>query len=91
MKIRGSKEGHVILEEVFSGVELITSDGENMGICMRDTGFEFSYQGVWYSAKNGILEPMKTSDRGNVLVDQSDKDDACSPGPRSADPAATGN
>ena len=41
-----------------------------MSICMRDTGFEFNYQGKWYFAKEGFVEPFKTSIRGNYLVDQ---------------------
>ena len=83
-------EDGLVLKHVYSGVSLITSDGEHMGICMRDSGFEFNYQGKWYSAKNGVVESqedesaryanLQTSDRGNVLVDQSEKNDSVKEG-----------
>ena len=59
MKIEANKEG-IVLKEVYSGVTLITRDGEEIGICMRDSGFEFSYQGIWYSAQKGVLKKMKS-------------------------------
>jgi hypothetical protein len=45
---------------------LITEKGEEMYICMRDSGFEFTYQGVNYEAKNGGMyrvtrEPVETA------------------------------
>ena len=58
MKIRANYRGEIVLEEVYSGVGLETSDGETMGICMRDSGFEFNYNGTWYSAKKGVVEKM---------------------------------
>ncbi len=70
MKLIVGKDGVIQLEEVFCGVLLKTRDGEVMSICMRDTGFEFSYQGKQYFAKEGYLEKFKTSVRGNPLVDQ---------------------
>ena len=59
MKIGTTKNGEIVLTEVYSGVLLETRDKETMGICMRDTGFEFNYNGVWYEAKQGILREMK--------------------------------
>ena len=47
--------GDVVLKEVYSGVKLETAYGEEFGICMRDTGFEFNYGGGWWEAKNGGL------------------------------------
>jgi len=58
MKLTTDENGEIILEEVFSGVGLKTRDGEFMGICMRDTGFEFNYQGTWYEAKGGIIRKL---------------------------------
>lgn len=55
MKISVDEDGCFLLEEVFSGVGLKTRDGEYMGICMRDTGFEFNYQGTWYYAQKGVV------------------------------------
>lgn len=41
MKIEHDEEG-VVLKDVFSGVKLVTDEGNCMGICMRDDTFEFS-------------------------------------------------
>ena len=46
----------VQLEEVFSGLKLKTKEGEEIFICMRDSGFEFTYQDITYSAKLGVLK-----------------------------------
>ena len=59
MKIEVDEEGDIILKEVFSGVGLETEYGEKMGICMRDSGFEFSYAGECYSAQQGVLTKME--------------------------------
>jgi hypothetical protein len=56
------KDGEIILKEVFSGVGLETDSGETMGICMRDSGFEFNYGGKWYEAKGGRVSPTGCSD-----------------------------
>ena len=45
MKINAIDKGEILLTEVYSGVLLRTNDGETMGICMRDSGFEFNYEG----------------------------------------------
>ncbi len=58
MKIEINEEHDFILKEVFSGVGLESEDGEEFGICMRDSGFEFHYEGIWYEAKNGTLKEM---------------------------------
>lgn len=60
MKLTTDESG-IVLEEVYSGIGLKTRDGEFMGICMRDTGFEFNYQGTWYEAKNGIVRKLNVS------------------------------
>lgn len=77
MKITTENQ-EIILEEVFNGVTLRTSAGETMSIQMRDSGFELCYQGKLYFAKQGYLEPFKTSERGNILVNQHHTEDvAC--------------
>ena len=48
----------VVLKEVYSGVTLETAYGEELGICMRDAGFEFNYCGVWWEAKNGEVRRL---------------------------------
>lgn len=69
MKIEVNEKNGITLKEVYTGVSLETSDGETMGICMRDSGFEFSYQGKWYEAKNGVLKEMKL--RTNIIDSKS--------------------
>ena len=68
MKISVDKNRNIVLEEVFSGIGLKTRDGEFMGICMRDSGFEINYGGKWYEAKNGKLNELASSmpDTGGV-------------------------
>ena len=58
MRLQVDEDGQILLTEVYSGVGLKTSDGEFMGICMRDTGFEFNYNGMWYEAKCGVIKKM---------------------------------
>lgn len=70
MKITTNQDNLIQLEEVFNPIVLKTADGEEMTICMRDTGFEFKYQGEWYFAKKGYIEPFHKSIRGNYLVKQ---------------------
>ena len=82
MKLTTNEQGVIQLEEVFSGIILKTKDGEEMSICMRDSGFEFNYQGEWYFAKEGFVEPFKRSSRGNLLADQRhEEEDLVAPGP----------
>jgi hypothetical protein len=59
MKINTTDKGEILLTEVYSGVLLRTDDGETMGICMRDSGFEFNYNGDWYSAQKGVVTKEK--------------------------------
>jgi hypothetical protein len=58
MKITVNKENTMQLEKVFNSIVLKTSYGEEMYICMRDSGFEFNYQGKWYFAKEGYIEAL---------------------------------
>lgn len=82
MKVTVNEHGLIQLEEVFNGIILKTQNGEEMSINMRDGGFEFRYQGEWYFAKEGFVEPFKKSSRGNYLVDQRhEEEDSVAPGP----------
>ena len=56
MRIESDRQGDITLSEVYEVIKLETEDGEILSICMRDSGFEISYDGVWYEAKcyNGI-------------------------------------
>lgn len=55
MKIEIGEDNIIELKEVYNGIRLISNDGEIFAICMRDSGFEFSYNGNWYEAKNNQL------------------------------------
>jgi hypothetical protein len=55
MKIETTALSEIILKEVFNPIVLQTESGETMVICMRDSGFEFTYQDKKYSAKNNQL------------------------------------
>lgn len=59
MKISVNQDDSFQLEQVYLPITLVTDDKEEMTIIMRDSGFEFKYQGDWYSAKNGKLELVK--------------------------------
>lgn len=58
MKVTVKEDYTIQLEQVFNPIVLKTADGEEIAICMRDSGFEFKYQGASYSAKNGRVEHM---------------------------------
>jgi len=75
MKITVNQDNAIQIEEVFNGIVLKTNDGEEMSICMRDSGFEFKYQDKWYFAKEGHVEPFNLSVRGNPLVDQTHQEE----------------
>lgn len=76
MKITTTENNDIQLEEVFNRIILKTADGEEMAICMRDSGFEFKYQGEMYFAKEGQVRPFHKSVRGNYLVDQTPQCDS---------------
>lgn len=70
MKVTVTQEGDIKVTEVFNPLVLETEQGEQMVITMRDTGFEFSYGGEMYFAKQGYLEPFHKSVRDNYLVSE---------------------
>lgn len=55
LEITLDEQRNFVLTKVFNGVLLRSEDKEEFGICMRDSGFEFSYAGKWYEAKGGVL------------------------------------
>lgn len=58
MKVEVSSQGAIVLKEVYNEIILQTREGEELSICMRDSGFEFFYSGHKYEAKEG--EVFKT-------------------------------
>ena len=55
MKIIVNEDKVMQLEEVFNSILLKTPNGEKMHICMRDSGFEFTYEDKSYYAQNGHI------------------------------------
>jgi hypothetical protein len=66
MKIEVDEERNIILKQVYNGVGFISPDGEKFNICMRDGGYEFSYQGAWFRAVGGKIEPMSISTENSI-------------------------
>jgi len=60
MVFETDEKGNVILKEVYNDVTLKSNAGEKLSICMRDSGFEFTYEGQKYEAKNGQLKLVVT-------------------------------
>lgn len=58
MKIEVDDNNELLLMEVYNDIVLKTNSGEIIYICMRDSGFEFTYQGVPYEAKRGIIKKI---------------------------------
>jgi len=65
MKIDVTEDGSIRLKDVFNGVLFETDDGEKLGVCMRDGGFEISVKKrkdkdnkdnyVWYRIMDGKI------------------------------------
>lgn len=51
----------VIITEAFSGVGFRTEEGETLGVCMRDGGFEINYGGWWYRLRDNHVDPLGRS------------------------------
>lgn len=58
MKIDVTENYEIVLKEVFNSIILKTDYNEIFSICMRDTGFEFSYNNIFYEAKNGTINKL---------------------------------
>ena len=63
MKISVDEDRELLLEEVYSGVGFRTNDGETLGVCMRDSGFEINYNGQWFSLQKGKITPFTSEAR----------------------------
>lgn len=44
---------NVRLQNIYSGVGFLSPDGEELGLCMRDGGYEITYNGKVYELKGG--------------------------------------
>ena len=70
MKLTVNENSNICLEEVFNGIELKSTDGESIGICMRDSGFEMRVGEKWYTINNGSIKFMSS---GENILDAFDK------------------
>jgi len=61
MRIDVSENGEIILKEVYNSVGLESNAKEFFRICMRDSGFEFTYEGENYTAQNGEVKKLEPS------------------------------
>lgn len=59
MKTTIGQNGLIELSEIYIPIELVTNDNETMKICMRDSGFEFTYEGEVYHAKQGVISKIE--------------------------------
>jgi hypothetical protein len=66
MKLSVNEKRTIELENVFNPIKLVTEEKEELTICMRDSGFEFNYNGTLYSAQNGILREMQSSKKDTL-------------------------
>jgi hypothetical protein len=55
MKIETTGKWAIILKEVYTGV-ILKSEKEEISICMRDSGFELTYNGTVFEAKEGLIK-----------------------------------
>lgn len=71
MRIETDEKGNIILKEVYNGITLESNNKETLSVCMRDSGFEFTYEGEKYSAQDGVLTSLNnwTSNDEDKTVD----------------------
>ena len=58
MKVSITEQNEIELTEVYNPIVLKTNSGEVMSVCMRDSGFEFTYEGQTFYAQNGKVTAM---------------------------------
>ena len=58
MKISTTEKGEMVLNEVYNPVTLKSNAKEKFQICMRDSGFEFTYNNEKFEAKEGKINPL---------------------------------
>ena len=63
MKITANDDNNIQFEYVYTPIVFKSGDGETLSVVMRDSGFEFNYQGEWYYAKNGEVAGARDKQR----------------------------
>ena len=66
MRIEVDEDYSFVLKEVFTGISLESEAGETFAICMRDSGFEFRYNKIWYEAKDGVINPLPSVEKKSL-------------------------
>lgn len=61
MKININDKNVIQIEEIFNTI-VLKSSNEEIYICMRDGGFEFSYNGDNYCIKEGLVYKLKNQE-----------------------------
>jgi hypothetical protein len=77
MEITANEKGELILKKVYSGIVLEAGPDEFFGICMRDGGFEFNYNGTWFTANHGKVEQVFNKVEKPILA-RCGSDESCS-------------
>jgi|TARA_R110000824_G_scaffold106610_9_gene252062 hypothetical protein len=72
MEVTIGQNGLIELNRVYNPIELRNNSNECITICMRDSGFEFTYEGEVYHAKEGLLK--KRDKPSTVACDTSNPD-----------------
>jgi hypothetical protein len=62
LKITVNDDNNIQFENVYVPIIFKSRDGETISIVMRDSGFEFNYQGEWYDAQRGEVSKVKMID-----------------------------
>lgn len=58
MEVNINEDRELEITKFYSGILLVSDDKEKFGICLRDSGFEFKYNGEWYEAKGGVIKKL---------------------------------
>ena len=87
MEVYVNEHRQIRLKNVFEPIELVSTEGESLIICMRDGGFEIAVQDLgqkpdniryftWYRVRSGIVESIAYQDAtpgtGGLAVTESE-------------------
>ena len=66
MKLRSEPHNGLVIEEIFSGVILRTSEGNEIGLCMRDDTIELNIMPFGVDTQNWWRVDMKSGECGKM-------------------------
>lgn len=61
MQITTNEQGNIQLTGVYNPLDLVSNSREKLTVCMRDSGFELTYNGITIECKNGRVIEMNTA------------------------------